>query len=113
MHADGDWGNWLVSDDAVTLLDFERARFGAPADDWMLLAVTSGQHLDLVLDLIADATATDVTTLRTACELRDAACLAEDLANALAQPEAPAWLPQRLDDLEGLVTGRRWWRGAG
>jgi aminoglycoside phosphotransferase (APT) family kinase protein len=42
VHADCDWGNWLADDRSVTaLLDFERARLGEPADDWVLLAATS------------------------------------------------------------------------
>lgn len=43
VHADCHWGNWVVSDQSVTaLLDFERARFGEPADDWFFLARFSG-----------------------------------------------------------------------
>lgn len=38
VHEDCHWGNWLVRDRNVTaLLDFERARFGEPADDWFFL----------------------------------------------------------------------------
>ncbi|MEV0714700.1 hypothetical protein [Asanoa sp. NPDC050611] len=110
VHADCDWDNWLADDETVTLLDFERARYGEPADDWTLLAVTSGPHLHLALDAIANTTATDRAELRAACELRDAAFIAEDLRKALDQPETPAWLPERIHDLEGLIDGRRWWR---
>ena len=91
VHADCDWGNWLTRAHRVTaLLDFERARFGEPADDWVLLAVTSGPHLDLVVDVIAHATGTAADVIRARCELRDAAFLAEDLRSALEQPEPPA-----------------------
>jgi len=39
VHADCHWGNWLVHERTVTaLLDFEWARFGEPADDWLFLA---------------------------------------------------------------------------
>jgi hypothetical protein len=110
VHADGDWSNWLADDHGITaLLDFEFARLGEPADDWVLLAVTSGPHLDIVLDAIAQATTTAPETLRAACELRDAAFIAEDLRVALEQPEIPASAVNRIGDLEGLVVGRRWW----
>lgn len=110
VHADCDWGNWLVQDESVTaLLDFERARLGDPADDWVLLAATSGIHLDMVLNLIADATMTGLEELRADCELRSAAFIAEDLRTALEQPDAPAWTAKRVRDLEMLVVGRRWW----
>jgi hypothetical protein len=109
VHADCDWGNWLTREHRVTaLLDFERARFGEPADDWVLLAVTSGPHLDLVIDVIAQATGTAPDVIRVQCELRDAAFLAEDLRSALEQPDPPAWTTQRIGDLEGLIAGRRW-----
>ncbi len=110
VHADGDWGNWLVLDQRVTaLLDFERARLGDPADDWVLLAVTSGPHLDLVLNVIADATMIGLDELRAECELRSAAFIAEDLRSALEQPDIPASATARVRDLERLVVGRRWW----
>jgi hypothetical protein len=113
VHADCDWDNWLADDQDVTaLLDFERARFGDPADDWVLLAVTSGPHVALVLDVIAEQTATSPESLRAACEIRDASFLAEDLRYALGQPDLPAWTAQRVRDLDGLVIGRRWWQSA-
>jgi hypothetical protein len=113
VHADCDWGNWLVHERTVTaLLDFERARFGDPADDWVLLALTSGQHIDIVLDAIVATTTTDPRALRAACELRHAAFLAEDIRFALERPHAPAWLGQRIGGLEEIVIGRAWWQPA-
>ena len=113
VHADCDWGNWLADDQNVTaLLDFERARFGVPADDWVLLAVTSGPHIALVLDVIAEQTASSPEALRAECEIRDAAFIAEDLRHALELPDAPPWTARRVLDLEGLVIGRRWWQPA-
>ena len=110
VHADGDWGNWLVEDRNVTaLLDFERARFGEPADDWVLLAMSSGPHRALVIGAISEATATPVEEIRTACELRDAAGLAEELRYTLEQTTASTWLPRLIPKLERLVVGRRWW----
>jgi aminoglycoside phosphotransferase (APT) family kinase protein len=109
VHADCDWGNWLARDRSVTaLLDFERARFGEPADDWVLLAVTSGPHLDIVVDAIAEVTTIGPDVLRAECEFRDAALIADDIRYALEQPNAPAGLAHRVRDLEGLVLGRRW-----
>ena len=109
VHADCDWGNWLVDDQGVTaLLDFERARLGEPADDWVLLGVSSGPHLDLVVDVIARATRTAAQVIRAECELRHAAFIAEDLRLGLEQPDAPTWMAQRVGDLEELVVGRRW-----
>lgn len=113
VHADCDWGNWLADDQNVTaLLDFERARFGAPADDWVLLAATSGPHIALVLDIIAERTTRSAESLRAACEVRDAAFLAEDLRQALELPARPPWMARRLRELEGLVIGQRWWQPA-
>ncbi|GIF97669.1 hypothetical protein [Catellatospora citrea] len=113
MHADCDWDNWLADDQTVTaLLDFERARFGVPADDWVLLAVTSGPHIALILDIIAEQTAGSPETIRAECELRDAAFIAQDLRHALELPDLPPWTARRVGDLEELVTGRRWWRPA-
>lgn len=110
VHADCDWGNWLADAHEITaLLDFEYARLGEPADDWVLLAVTSGPHLDIVLDAIARGAMTDPESLRAACELRDAAFIAEDIRVALEQPETPVSTAKRICDLEGLVVGRRWW----
>jgi aminoglycoside phosphotransferase (APT) family kinase protein len=111
VHADCDWGNWLVQDHCVTaLLDFERARLGDPADDWVLLAATSGPHLDMVLNVIAEATMTRLDELRAECELRSAAFIAEDLRSMLKQPDAPASAAARVRDLQTLVLGRRWWQ---
>ena len=109
VHADCDWGNWLAGDHGITaLLDFERARLGEPADDWVLLAAASGPHLDIVLDVIAQATMTAPEAIRAECELRDAAFVAEDIRLALEQPDMPTWTANRVRDLEGLVAGRRW-----
>ncbi|HKD97256.1 MAG TPA: phosphotransferase [Micromonosporaceae bacterium] len=113
VHADCDWGNWLVHERSVTaLLDFERARFGEPADDWVLLALTSGQHIDIVLSAIVAMTATEPRALRAACELRHAAFLAEDIRFAVERAPAPAWLGQRIRGLEEVVVGRAWWQPA-
>jgi hypothetical protein len=113
VHADCDWGNWLADDRNVTaLLDFERARFGVPADDWVLLAVTSGRHIGLVLDIIAAHTGSAPETLRTDCELRHAALIADDLRHALELPNTPLWMVQRVSELEELVLQRRWWQPA-
>jgi hypothetical protein len=113
VHADTDWGNWLADDQNVTvLLDFERARFGVPADDWVLLAAHSGPHLALVLDVIAEQTAGSPEALRAACEIRDAAFIAQDIHHALEVPDVPPWMPRRMVDLERLVIGRRWWQPA-
>jgi Phosphotransferase enzyme family len=109
VHADCDWSNWLVDDQGVVaLLDFERARLGEPADDWVLLALTSGPHLDLVVDVIAEATRTAAEAVPGECELRHAAFIAEDICQGLTQPDTPAWMAERVRDLEGLVVGRRW-----
>jgi hypothetical protein len=114
VHADCDWDNWLADGQTVTaLLDFERARFGVPADDWVLLAATSGPHIALVLDVIAEETAGSPESLRAECEIRDAALIVEDLRHALELPDAPPWMARRVRDLEGLVIGRRWWQLAG
>lgn len=111
VHADCDWGNWLVDDRKVTaLLDFERARFGEPADDWVLLAVTSGRHITVVLDVIAEQTNTPPETLRASCELRHAVFIAQDLRQALELPAPPPWTAQRVRQLEALVISRRWWQ---
>jgi hypothetical protein len=110
VHADCDWGNWLADEhDLTALLDFERARFGEPADDWVLLAATSGPHLAAILDVIADATDTEMEALRAACELRDATFITHDIHAALALPEVPPWMLSRVGHLERLVVGRRWW----
>jgi hypothetical protein len=111
VHADCDWSNWLADDQNVTaLLDFERARFGVPADDWVLLAVTSGPHMALVLDVIAEETASSPEALRAECEIRNAAFIAEDLSHALELPGVPPWMARRVRDLEELVIGRYWWQ---
>jgi aminoglycoside phosphotransferase (APT) family kinase protein len=112
VHADCHWGNWLASGRSVTaLLDFEWARFGEPADDWVFLARFSGPHTETVLDVITRATATPAETLRAQCETRDAAYLASDLRDALERPRFPAAMAaSRLRSLEELITGRYWWR---
>ena len=102
VHADGDWGNWLAHGDRVTLLDFERARFGDPADDWILLALSSGPHRQIVLDVIARVTATSPVTLRADCALREAAFIVEEIGLAIEDPERVA---KGVRDLEGLVSG--------
>ena len=113
VHADCHWGNWLARDGSVTaLLDFEWARFGEPADDWLFLARFSGPHVDLVLDVIADATATGQETLRAQCEVREAAHLASDLRSGLERPDRPTgMIADRLRALGELIVGRYWWRG--
>jgi aminoglycoside phosphotransferase (APT) family kinase protein len=110
VHADCHWGNWLVRDRSVTaLLDFEWARFGEPADDWFFLARFSGPNLDIVLDVIAWATATSAETLRAQCEVRDAAYLASDLRVAFEHPGRHAEMAaDRLRGLEELIAGRYW-----
>ena len=113
VHADCHWGNWLARDGIVTaLLDFEWARFGEPADDWFFLARFSGPHVDVVLDVIADATATRQETLRAQCEVREAAHLASDLRSGLERPGPRAgMIADRLRALAELIDGRYWWRG--
>lgn len=112
VHADCHWGNWLACGQSVTaLLDFEWARFGEPADDWLFLARFSGPHVETVLDVIARATTVSLETLRSECEVRDAAYLASDLRVALERPGFPAGMAaDRLRGLEELVVGRYWWR---
>jgi len=114
VHADCHWGNWLAREGTVTaLLDFEWARFGEPADDWFFLARFSGPHLEIVLDVIANATATPQETLRAQCEVREAAHLASDLRSGLERPGPRAGLiADRLRALEELVVGRHWWRSS-
>lgn len=111
VHADCHWGNWLARDRRVTaLLDFEWARFGEPADDWLFLARFSGPHLEIVLDVIARATTTPAEALRAQCEVRDAAYLASDLRIALGRPDFPSGMAaDRLRGLEELIVGRYWW----
>jgi aminoglycoside phosphotransferase (APT) family kinase protein len=112
VHADCHWGNWLACNQSVTaLLDFEWARFGEPADDWFFLARFSGPHREVVLDVIARATTTSPDTLRSECEVREAAHLASDLRAALGHPGArPPMAADRLRALEELIDGRYWWR---
>jgi hypothetical protein len=96
----------------AALLDFEWARFGEPADDWLFLARFSGPHADVVLDVIADATATGRETLRAQCEVREAAHLASDLRSGLERPgPRAAMIADRLRALAELIDGRYWWRG--
>ena len=113
VHADCHWGNWLADGRSVTaLLDFEWARFGEPADDWFFLARFSGPHVEIVLDVIANATAIPQETLRAQCEVREAAHLASDLRSGLERPGPRAGLiADRLRALEDLVVGHYWWRG--
>ena len=112
VHADCHWGNWLVRDRRVTaLLDFEWARFGEPADDQFFLARFSGPHMEIVLDVIARATATSAEILRAQCEVREAAYLASDLRVAFEHPGRHAGMAaDRLRGLEELIDGRYWWR---
>lgn len=114
VHADCHWGNWVVSDQRVTaLLDFEWARFGEPADDWLFLARFSGPHTQTVLDIIARATTIPLETLRAECEVRDASYLVSDLRLALERPGLRAGMAaERLRGLEELIAGRYWWRHA-
>ncbi|MFV2116475.1 phosphotransferase family protein [Micromonospora sp. LOL_025] len=114
VHADCHWGNWLARDHAVTaLLDFEWARFGEPMDDWFFLVRFSGPHMEAVLDVVADATATSPTTLRRECEVREASYLAWDLRVALQRPETPAQtVAENVRELEELVVASPWWRHA-
>ncbi|MFF4653800.1 phosphotransferase family protein [Streptomyces sp. NPDC001380] len=111
VHADCHWGNWLAHQGGVTaLLDFEWARFGEPADDWIFLARFSGAHMEAVLDVIAGATETCLEELRAQCEVREAAYLASDLRIALEQPDTSERMAaDRLQALEELVVGRIWW----
>ncbi len=96
----------------TALLDFEWARFGEPADDWVFLARFSGPHAEIVLDVIAQATGTPQETLRAECEVREAAHLASDLRSGLERPGPRAgMIADRLRALEELVVGRYWWRG--
>jgi hypothetical protein len=96
----------------TALLDFEWARFGEPADDWVFLARFAGPHTEVVLDVIARATATAQETLRAECEVRDAAHLTSDLCRALERPGTRTRMAaERLHGLEELITGRYWWRG--
>ena len=113
VHADCHWGNWLARDGVVTaLLDFEWARLGEPADDWFFLARFSGPHVEVVLDIIAAATATPQETLRAQCEVREAAHLASDLRSGLERPGLRAgMIADRLRALAELIDGRYWWRG--
>jgi Phosphotransferase enzyme family len=113
VHADCHWGNWLAREGTVTaLLDFEWARFGEPADDWFFLARSSGPHVETVLDVIANATATPQETVRAQCEVREAAHLASDLRSGLERPDPRAgMIADRLRALEDLVVRNHWWRG--
>lgn len=114
VHADCHWGNWVACGQRVTaLLDFEWARFGEPADDWVFLARFSGPHMEIVLDNIARTTMTSVETLRAECEVRDAAYLTSDLRLALEHPGRHIGMAaERLRGLEELIAARYWWRHA-
>lgn len=112
VHADCHWGNWLVRDACVTaLLDFEWARLGEPADDWLFLTRFSGPHAGTVLEVIAEATGTPEDTLRAQCEVREAAHLTSDLRIALEGPARHADMAaDRLRALEELTAGHYWRR---
>jgi hypothetical protein len=111
VHADCHWGNWLACDGKVTaLLDFEWARFGEPLDDWFFLARYGGPHMEVVLDVIAHATAIPVEFLRSECEVREAAHLVSDLRTALERADTPSpTAVGRLRALEELIVGQYWW----
>jgi hypothetical protein len=115
IHADCHWGNWLANDHNVTaLLDFEWARFGDPIDDWFFLVRFSGPHAESVLDVISRATMIPSDTLRTECEIREAAHITSDLCIAMERPKLRERLAdERLHGLEDLVTQRSWWRNGG
>ena len=115
VHADCHWGNWLARDRTVTaLLDFEWARFGAPADDWFFLIRFSGPHREAVLDVVARATTTPQETLRAECEVREASYLVSDLSAGLGRPGPPSPMTtDRLRALEDLIVERSWWCDAG
>ena len=115
VHADCHWGNWVAcGQDVTALLDFEWARFGEPADDWFFLARFSGPHMETVLGVIASATMASMESLRAECEVREASHLVSDLTLALARPGPLGGMAaDRLGELEELITGRYWWRGAG
>src|ERR1700679_168254 len=69
-------------------------------------------HVEIVLDVIANATAIPQETLRAQCEVREAAHLASDLRSGLERPGPRAGLiADRLRALEDLVVGHYWWRG--
>ncbi len=113
VHADCHWDNWLVHDHNVTtLLDFEWARFGDPLDDWMFVARFSGPHLLTVLDVIAEATATPLDTLRAGCELREAAHVTSDLRLALQESggHAAAEAENLVRELHDIVIRHSWWQ---
>ncbi len=115
VHADCYWDNWLVNDGRVTaLLDFEWARFGEAADDWMFLARFSGPHWPAVLALIATETGTELDALRSACEVREASQVLADLVPALrvidTNPRARPVVQNLIGELQHLVIDRSWWR---
>lgn len=125
VHADCHWGNWLACDRSVTaLLDFEWARFGEPVDDWFFLIRFSGPHREVVLDVVAGATAIPPETLRAECEVREASYLAADLrlalervgttaaATAAAGTVAAGRIRDLLGGVEELIVERSWWRGS-
>jgi hypothetical protein len=98
----------------TALLDFEWARFGQPADDWIFLARFAGPYTDIVLDAIARASGTPQEVLRTECEIRDAAYLVSDLRAPLERPDALGRMAtERLHGLEQLINERYWWRSSG
>jgi hypothetical protein len=113
VHADCHWGNWLASAGTVTaLLDFEWARLGEPIDDWFFLIAFSGEHREVVLDVVARETTTAPEILRAECEVRHAAYLASDICLALTYPDdVPAdLLTARLTRLKQVIDDRYWWQ---
>jgi hypothetical protein len=64
-----------------------------------------------VLEVIADATATPLTTLRAACEVREAAHLTSDLRLALEATSGRAReaADAIVGELRELVVARSWW----
>ena len=92
----------------TALLDFEWARFGEAIDDWFFLIADSGEHVETVLDVIARETATPAESLRTDCEVQEAAYLASDLRLALIQPGGTSTkvFRQRLSRLNEVIAER-------
>lgn len=112
VHADCHWGNWLVHGKSVTaLLDFEWARFGEPAEDWMFLSRFSGLHRQTVLTVVAEVTGTSLATLRAACEVREVAYLISDLRLKLQDPHRMTPPTDRnIGELEEITLDRSWWQ---
>ena len=67
--------------------------------------------METVLDVIARATMTSAETLRSLCEVRDAAHLASDLGIALEHLGTRGRMAaERLRSLKELTAGTYWWR---